>query len=79
MKNDWEPFIKIEIDHQNFLAYCDLGSTASIMPKMVYDSLTYKNMIDYPFYHSHANGTISKILGRANGIPVVFRNKMFPH
>ena len=39
MKNDWEPFIKIEIDHQNFLAYCDLGSTVSIMPKMVYDSL----------------------------------------
>ena len=24
MKDDWEPFIKIEIDHQNFLAYCDL-------------------------------------------------------
>ena len=45
---------------------------------MAYDSLTYKNMIDYPFYHSHANGTISKILGRANGIPVVFQNKMFP-
>ena len=35
-------------------------------------------MIDYPFYHSHANGTISKILGRSNGIHVVFRNKMFP-
>ena len=78
MKNDWESFIKIEIDHQNFLAYCDLGSTASIMPKVVYDSLTYKSLVDDPFYHSHANGTISKILGRANGIPVVFRNKMFP-
>ena len=45
---------------------------------MVYDSLTYNNMIDYPFYHSHANGNISKILGRANGIHVVFRNKVFP-
>ena len=40
--------------------------------------LDIEDMIDYPFYHSHANGTISKILGSANGIPVVFQNKMFP-
>ena len=35
-------------------------------------------MIDYPFYYSHANGSISKSRGRASGIHVVFRNKMFP-
>ena len=63
LENDWEPYIKISIDNQSFIAYCDLGSMISTMPKMVYDWLKYENMIDHPFYHPHANGVISKIKG----------------
>ena len=47
------------------------------MPKMVYDSLKLNNMVDYPFYHSHADGTISKILGRVN-VQVRIQNKLVP-
>ena len=49
LENDWEPYIKIIIDNQNFIAYCDLGSMISTMPKMVYDYLKYENMIDHYF------------------------------
>ena len=27
LRNDWEPFIEINIGSEKFLAYCDLGST----------------------------------------------------
>ena len=35
LENDWEPYIKISIDNQNFMACCDLGSMISTMPKVV--------------------------------------------
>ena len=50
LKNDWEPFIEISIGSEKFRAYCDLGSTMSIMPKMVYDLLNYDNMVNYPIF-----------------------------
>src|ERR1041385_7623767 len=37
--DDWEPFDRISISNQGFLALCDIGSTVSTMPKIVYDSL----------------------------------------
>ena len=56
IEDDWEPFIRISIFNQDFLAYCDIGSMVSTMPKTVYDSLKLESMVDFPFYHAHANG-----------------------
>ena len=78
LENDWEPYIKISIDNQSFIAYCDLGSMISTMPKTVYDYLKYDNMIDHPYYHPHANGTISKIKGIVKNVQVSFHNKTIP-
>ena len=64
LENDWEPYIRIQIDNQNFIAFCDIGSMLSTMPKIVYDSIKCESMIDYPFYHPHANESISKIIGK---------------
>ena len=70
LRNDWEPFIAINIGSEKFLAYCDLGSTLSIMPKMVYDLLKLNKMIDYPVFHFHADGTIVKSVGIINDVEV---------
>ena len=75
IEDDWEPFIRISIYNQNFLAYCDIGSMVSSMPKTVYYSLKFESMVDYPFYHAHANGDVSKIVGKVNNIQVHFKNK----
>src|ERR1041385_3543401 len=37
--DDWEAFVRISISNQDFLAFCDIGSMVSTMPKIVYDSL----------------------------------------
>ena len=78
MEDDWEPYIKISIDNQNFMAYCDLGSMISTMPKVVYDYLNYEKMVEQPLYLPHANGTISKIKGIEKNVLVSFHNKTIP-
>src|SRR3954468_289962 len=44
--DDLEPFVRIGISNQYFLAYCEIGSMVSTMPKVVYDSLKLTNMIN---------------------------------
>src|SRR3954469_21628173 len=39
IENDWEPFVRISISNQDFLAFCDIGSMVSIMPRNIYDYL----------------------------------------
>ena len=78
VEDDWEPFIRISIFNQDLLAYCDIGSMVSSMPKTVYDSLKLESMVDFPFYHAHANGDISKIVGKVNNVQVNFKDKNTP-
>src|SRR3954467_7618897 len=61
--NDWEPFARISISNQDFLAYCDIGSMVSTMPKIVHDSLKF-DMDRLSSHHEHINGDISEIQGR---------------
>ena len=63
IEDDWEPFVKIVIFNQNLLAYCDIGSMVSTMPKIVYDSLKLVSMVDLPCFHDHSNGNIYEIKG----------------
>src|SRR4051812_29731805 len=64
IENDWESFVRIVISNQNFFAFCDIGSTVSIMPSFIYDSLYLASMDKFPSFHEHSNGDISKIQGR---------------
>src|SRR4051812_16587367 len=70
--NDWEPFVRIGISNKDFLAYCDIGSMVSTMPKVVYDSLNLSNMVNISSYHEHANGDVSKIQGKVKDVQVRF-------
>ena len=47
----------------------------STIPKNIYDYLKLLSMRGFPFYHAHANGDVSKIVGKVNSIQVQFRNK----
>src|ERR1041385_488527 len=71
LDGDWEPFVRISISNQDFLAFCDIGSIVSTMPKVVYDSLKF-NMDKLSSYHENANGDIYEIQGRIKDVPVKF-------
>jgi hypothetical protein len=74
IEDDWEPFVRISISNQDFLAYCDIGSMVSTMPKVVHDSLNL-HMVNSSFYHEHANGDVSKIQGKVKDVQVTFFKK----
>src|SRR3954470_11617864 len=69
--DDLEPFLRINISNQDFLAFCDIGSMVSTMPKVVYDSLKL-NMDNLSSYHEHTNGDISEIQRKVKGVQVAF-------
>ena len=68
IENDWEPFVRIVISNQNFLALCDIGSTVSILPSFIYDSLYLASMDRFPSSHENSNGDISEIQGRLKNV-----------
>ena len=72
--DDWEPFVRISISNQDFLAYCDIGSMVSTMPKVIYDSLQL-DMEFFSSYHEHANGDISEIRGKVKDVLVTFSKR----
>src|ERR1043165_1151556 len=72
IENDWEPFFRIVISNQNFLALCDIGSTVSILPSFIYDFLYLASMDRFPSFHEHSNGDISEIQGRLKNVQVMF-------
>src|SRR3954470_11680053 len=72
IEDDWEPFVRIGISNQDFLAFCDIGSMVSIMPRTIYDSLNLTNMDNFPSFHDHANGDVSEIQGGAKDVQVMF-------
>src|SRR4051812_43802819 len=47
----------------------------STMPRVVYDSLNFSNMVNLSSYHEHANGDVSKIQGKEKDIQVIFLKK----
>src|SRR4051812_29392309 len=61
IENDWEPFVRIVISNQSFLAFFDIGSMVSIIPRFIYDSLNLANLDKFPSIHEHSNGDISEI------------------
>src|ERR1041384_2196606 len=72
IENDWEPFVRIVISNQNFLALCDIGSIVSILPSFIYDSLYLASMDKFPSFHEHSNSDISEIQGRLKDDQVMF-------
>ena len=68
VEDDWEPFVKISIFNQNLLAYCDIGSMVSTMPKTDYDTLKLVSMVDLPCFHDHSNGNVYDIKGEVKNI-----------
>ena len=58
-----------------FLAYCDIGSMMSTMARMVFDTLNFGDLFDYPLCHSHSDGSSLKIYKRVNEVLVTFKNK----
>src|SRR4051812_3277394 len=75
--DDWEPFVRISISNQGFLALCDIVSTVSTMPKIVYDSLKL-DMDKLSSYHEHSNGDISEVKGKVKEVQVAFLHRTAP-
>ena len=78
LEDGWEPTIKININNFACNALCDLGASASIMPKRFYDLLDLKPLIDCSLGVRLVDSTIKKAIGRIDDILIVVNDNYVP-
>ena len=76
--DEWEPTIKIKIKDYECYVLCDLGASASTIPKTLCDVLGFREFYDC-FLNVHlADSTIKKPMGRINDVLIVANRNYVP-
>ena len=78
LEDGWDPTIKIKINDFAFNALCDLGASASVMPKRFYDLLDLKPLIDCSLGVRIVDSTIKKSIGRRDDILIIVNDNYVP-
>ena len=78
LEHSWDPTIKIKINEFSCNALCDLGASASVMPKRLYDLLDLKPIIDCSLGVLHVDSSIKRSIGRIDYIIIVVNDNYVP-
>ena len=78
LEDGWDPTIKIKINDFASNALCDLGASASVMPKRFYDLLDLKPLIDFSLGVRLVDSTIKKTIVRIDDILIVVNDNYVP-
>ena len=78
IEDGWDPPIKIKINDFACNALCDLGASASIMPKRFYDLLDLKPLIDCSLGVRLVDSSIKKAIGKIDDILIVVNDNYVP-
>ena len=76
--DEWEPTIKVKIKNCECFALCDLGASASTIPKSLCDVLGLTNL-EERYLHLHlVDSTIKKPMGRINDVIILANRNYVP-
>ena len=78
LEDGWDPTIKIKINDFVCHALCDLGASASVMPRRFYDLLDLKAFIDCSLGVRLVDSTINKPIGRLDDVLIVVNDNYVP-
>ena len=78
LEGGWDPTIKIKINDFACNVLCDLGASASVMPKRFYDLLDLKPLIDCSLGVRLVDSSIKKAIGRIDDVLIVVNDNYVP-
>ena len=78
LEDGWDPTIKVKINDFVCHALCDLGSSASVMPKRLYDMLDLKSIDSCSLGVRLVDSSIKKAIGRIDDILIVVNDNYVP-
>ena len=77
LHDEWEPTIKVKIKNYEF-ALCDLGASASTIPKSLCDVLGFTDLEECSLNLHLADSTIKKPMGRTNDVLILANRNYVP-
>src|SRR3954469_6590506 len=78
LEDGWDPTIKIKLNNFSCNALCDVGASASVMPKRIYDMLNLKPYDPCPFGIRFVDSSLRKPLGRIDDVLIVVNDNYVP-
>ena len=78
LEDGWDPTIKIKINDFVCHALCDLGASASVMPKRLYDMLDLKSIDPCSLGVRLVDSSIKKPIGRIDDVLIIVNDNYFP-
>src|SRR3954464_8784134 len=70
--------VKIKLNNLSCFALCDVGASASVMPKRIYDMLELKPFDPYSFGVRLVDSSVKKPLGRIDDVLIVVNDNYVP-
>src|ERR1041385_4534935 len=78
LDDGWDPIIKIKLNNFSFYALCDVGATASVTPKRMYDMLNLKPFDTCSFGVRLVDSSIKKPLGTIDDVLIIVNDNYVP-
>src|SRR3954466_13580564 len=78
LEDGWDPMVKIKLNNFSCFALCDVGASASVMPKKMYDMLELKPFDPCSFGVHIIYSYIKKPLGRIDDVLIVVNDNYVP-
>src|SRR3954469_24266677 len=78
LEDGWDPMVKIKLNNFSFFALCDVGASASVMPKRMYDMLELKPFYPCSFGVRLVDSSVKKSLGRIDDVLIVVNDNYAP-
>src|SRR3954465_9853193 len=78
LEDGWDPMVKIKLNNFSCFALCDVGASASILPKRMYDMLELKPFDPYSFGVRLVDSYIKKPLGKIDDVLIIVNDNYVP-
>ena len=78
LEDGWDPMVKIKLNNFSCFALCDVGASASVLPKRMYDMLELKPFDPCSFGVRLVDSCVKKPLGRIDDVLIVFNDNYVP-
>ena len=78
LEDGWDPMVKIRLNNFSCFALCDVGASASGLPKRMYDMLELKPFDPCSFGVHLVDSSIKKPLGRIDDVLIVVNDNYVP-
>jgi len=78
LEDGWDPMVKVQLNNFSCFALCDVGASASVLPKRMYDMLDLKPFDPCSFGVRLVDSSVKKPLGKIDDVLIIVNDNYVP-